>query len=181
MRRLIVALAAVLLVMPTGCSRSVEGAPSRPGLPATAGHPDEAGKLDPYGFVNGQCGPLSDQTIAKTINADQIYQSFFGALCYWIAADKSGNLIDLLYAYYEGGDVDRDRKSAQGMGQRTEDISINGRKGFTTTGPTSGTACGVTVAAGTGTLTWWVQYRKGGGDACGGARKLVEQIVQTVL
>lgn len=112
------------------------------------------------------------------MKAAQIYQNFFGALCYWVAADDAGNLIDLLYAYYEGGDVERDRTSADGMGQKTADITINSRKGFTSSGPGSG--CGVTVPAGTGSLTWWVQYRKGG-DSCAAARQLVEHIVQTVL
>ncbi|MUM18269.1 DUF3558 domain-containing protein [Mycobacterium sp. CBMA271] len=181
MKRIVVGLAAVavLLVGPTGCARAVDGTAVTPGESLNASERGENSKLDPYGFANGQCGPLDEKTIVETVKAAQIYQNFFGALCYWVAADDAGNLIDLLYAYYEGGDVDRDRTAAAGMGQKTDDITINGRKGFTSTGP-GGAGCGVTVPAGTGSLTWWVQYRKGG-DSCAAARQLVEHIVQTVL
>lgn len=173
------AAAALLLAGPTGCARTVDGAAVAPGETLNSSERGENDKLDPYGFANGQCGPLDEKTIVETVKAAQIYQNFFGALCYWVAADDAGNLTDLLYAYYEGGDVDRDRTSADGMGQKTADITINGRKGFTSIGP-GGSGCGVTVPAGTGSLTWWVQYRKGG-DSCAAARQLVEHIVQTVL
>ena len=180
MKRIVGALAAaaLLLVGPTGCARTVDGSAVAPGESLNSNERVENDKLDPYGFANGQCGPLDEKTIVETVKAAQVYQNFFGALCYWVAADDAGNLIDLLYASYEGGDVDRDRTSADGMGQKTADITINGRKGFTSTGPGGG--CGVTVPAGTGSLTWWVQYRKGG-DSCTAARQLVEHIVQTVL
>ena len=180
MKRIVGALAAaaLLLVGPTGCARTVDGSAVAPGESLNSNERGENDKLDPYGFANGQCGPLDEKTIVETVKAAQVYQNFFGALCYWVAADDAGNLIDLLYAYYVGGDVDRDRTSADGMGQKTADITINGRKGFTSTGPGGG--CGVTVPAGTGSLTWWVQYRKGG-DSCAAARQLVEHIVQTVL
>ncbi|MGH3725718.1 MAG: DUF3558 domain-containing protein [Mycobacterium sp.] len=182
MKRIVGALTAVALLLlgPTGCARTVDGAAVTPGESLNSNERGENDKLDPYGFANGQCGPLDEKTIVETIKAAQIYQNFFGALCYWVAADDGGNLIDLLYAYYEGGDVDRDRTAADGMGQKTADITINGRKGFTSSGSSSGSACGVTVPAGTGSLTWWVQYRKGG-DSCAAARQLVEHIVQTVL
>lgn len=180
MRKIFGTLAAVLLLLaaPTGCAHTVDGTAVAPGEGLSSNERGENDKLDPYGFANGQCGPLDEKTIVETVKATQIYQNFFGALCYWVAADDAGNLIDLLYAYYEGGDVERDRTSADGMGQKTADITINSRKGFTSSGPGSG--CGVTVPAGTGSLTWWVQYRKGG-DSCAAARQLVEHIVQTVL
>ncbi|WP_457160182.1 DUF3558 domain-containing protein [Mycobacteroides abscessus] len=180
MRKIFGTLAAVLLLLaaPTGCAHTVDGTAVAPGEGLSSNERGENDKLDPYGFANGQCGPLDEKTIVETVKAAQIYQNFFGALCYWVAADDAGNLIDLLYAYYEGGDVERDRTSADGMGQKTADITINSRKGFTSSGPGSG--CGVTVPAGTGSLTWWVQYRKGGGS-CAAARQLVEHIVQTVL
>lgn len=184
MRRLATAVLALTLMwcMPTGCAHTISGEPTAPGANIGAGQSDENGensKLDPYGFANGQCGPLDDKTIVETIKAAQIYQNFFGALCYWVAADDGGNLIDLLYAYYEGGDVDRDRRAAEGMGKKVEGTMINGRKGFVSSGP--GPGCGVSVAAGTGSLTWWVQYRSGQGDSCEAARHLVEHIVQTIL
>lgn len=176
-----VAIAVSTAVLVGGCGKPVEGSPMLPDwIPVVPGKPAKGDKLNPYGYQRGQCSPLDSDTIKKVVGGFEIRQYAVGALCQWASADND-HLGHVMYAYYEGASLDRDRKAADGMGQRTQDVTIQGHKGFTYTGPLPGVACGVTIEAATGTLTWWVRYPDGNADACAASRTLVEKTLQTVL
>src|SRR6478752_6547166 len=52
---------------------------------------------------------------------------------------------------------------------------VERHKAFLARRDTTGAACSATAAAGTGVLSWWVQFRgtSGGGDPCQDAEKLL--------
>ncbi|MGL4306075.1 MAG: DUF3558 domain-containing protein [Mycobacteriaceae bacterium] len=165
---------ALLLPMIVSCSQIIDGTAIAVGVEA------ESSVLNPYGYKDGQCGPLEDSALSKALEVDGIQQQFSGAICYWVLSGVFG-VLDLSYSFYEAGDADREHQVAAQLGESITEGSIGGRPGFFTTSAGLGAACGLTVEAGSGVLTWWLQYRDAGTpDACVSVKTLGELTVATL-
>jgi len=83
-------------------------------------------------------------------------------------------MIDVVYSWFESGSFDRERALAQERGAQITDKDIERHKAFLARRDTNGAACSATAAAGSGVLSWWVQYRgKTDVDSCTDAEKLL--------
>ena len=67
-------------------------------------------------------------------------------------------------------------------GAVVKDIVVERHGGFLARRDTTGAACSATAAAGTGVLSWWVQYRgQSTGDPCVDAEKLLAATLRSDL
>jgi Protein of unknown function (DUF3558) len=176
----VVAVTAVVTV--TGCSQTVSGTARR----ANFGVPDPNRS---YGYVDDRCGLLVDSSIQQAIGADQIVRPYSGAVCQYVLARGSGAdvgaaappvMIDVTFAWYESGRLDRERAVAAARGATITEKVIERRQAFLARRDTTGAACSATAAAGTGVLSWWVQFRgQHNGDPCSDAEKLLTATLQS--
>lgn len=170
----VVAVTAVVTV--TGCSQTVSGTARR----GNFGVPDSNRS---YGYVADRCGLLADSAIQQAIGADQIVRPYSGAVCQYVLSRGSGPdvgpaapaaMIDVTFAWYESGSLDRERALATARGATITEKVVERHRAFLARHDTTGAACSATAAAGTGVLSWWVQYRdQHNGDPCSDAEKLL--------
>lgn len=159
-------MAVTLTVTVAACAQTVDGAArrARPAVP----DPERS-----FGYVDDRCGLLLDSTIQDTLHADSVVRPYSGAVCQYVLVRQDG-LIDVVFSWFETGTLDRERDLATERGARVTDTDIERHPAFTATTKDSPAACAATAAAGTGVLTWWVQYRPGvGADPCGDAATLL--------
>jgi uncharacterized protein DUF3558 len=167
MHRRVKGVAAVTAVaaMALGCSQTVTGAAER----ARPAVPDPGRN---YGYVDDRCGLLTDATIQQTLGADRVVRPYSGAVCQYVAARQTG-LVDVVFSWLETGSLDRERGLATARGATITDTDVERHPAFLAK-LVGSTACSATAAAGTGVLTWWVQFRpQAGGDPCQAAQKLL--------
>ena len=148
-----------------GCSQTVTGTAerARPAVP----DPDRN-----YGYVDNRCGLLTDITIQETVGANDVVRPYSGAVCQYVAARQSG-LVDVVFSWFETGSFDRERGLATQRGATITDTDVERHPAFLAKLDNGG-ACSATAAAGTGVLTWWVQFRpRAGGDSCQAAERLL--------
>jgi hypothetical protein len=87
---------------------------------------------------------------------------------------RQNGLIDVVFSWFETGTLDRERDLATDRGAHVTDTDIERHPAFTATTAENPAACAATAAAGTGVLTWWVQFRPGvGTDVCEDAAALL--------
>jgi hypothetical protein len=173
----VVAVTAVVTV--TGCSQTVSGTARR----ANFAIPDPNRN---YGYADDRCGLLVDSSIQQAIGADQIVRPYSGAVCQYVLSRGSGGgaaalpvMIDVTFAWYESGRLDRERALATARGATITEKVIERHQAFLARRDTTGAACSATAAAGTGVLSWWVQFRsRHNGDPCGDAEKLLTATLQ---
>jgi hypothetical protein len=168
------AAVAVAAAVTVGCSQTVVGEAqrARPGVP----DPDRS-----YGYVDDRCGLLADETIQKTLAADSVVRPYSGAVCQYVLARKTG-LIDVVFSWFETGSFDRERGLAVQRGASITDKDIERHPAFLARQGVDNAACSATAAAGTGVVTWWVQFRPlAGGDACQAAEKLLAATLSSDL
>jgi hypothetical protein len=175
----VVAVTAVVTV--TGCSQTVGGTARRP----TIAVPDPNRS---YGYVDDRCGLLVDSAIQQAIGADQIVRPYSGAVCQYVLARGLGPdvgaatpavMIDVTFAWYETGSLDRERALATARGATITEKVVERHQAFLARRDTTGAACSATAAAGTGVLSWWVQFRgQHNGDPCSDAEKLLTATLQ---
>jgi hypothetical protein len=175
----VVAVTAVVTV--TGCSQTVGGTARR----ASIAVPDPNRS---YGYVDDRCGLLVDSAIQQTIGADQIVRPYSGAVCQYVLARGLGPdvgaatpavMIDVTFAWYETGSLDRERALATARGAAISEKVVERHQAFLARRDTTGAACSATAAAGTGALSWWVQFRgQHDGDPCSDAEKLLTATLQ---
>jgi hypothetical protein len=168
-----VAVAAVTAVVTVaGCSQTVSGIARRaqPGVP----DPNRS-----YGYVDDRCGLLVDGSIQQTIGADHIVRPYSGAVCQYVLARGSA-MVDVTFSWYEAGSLDRERGLAAQRGATITDKIVERHQAFLARRDTTGAGCSATAAAGTGVLSWWVQFRgQHNGDPCKDAEKLLTATLQS--
>jgi hypothetical protein len=170
-----VAVAAVIAaVAVAGCSSTVSGTARRaqPDVP----DPDRS-----YGYVDDRCGLLLDGSIQETLGAEHIVRPYSGAVCQYVLM-RGDTTIDVTFSWFETGALDRERDLATERGAEITDTDIERHKAFLARRDTTGAACAATAAAGTGVLSWWVQFRgQSAGDPCVDAEKLLSATLQSDL
>jgi hypothetical protein len=160
------AVAVTLTVTVAACAQTVDGTARR-------AHPGAPDPERSFGYVDDRCGLLQDSTVQDTLHAESVVRPYSGAVCQYVLVRQDG-LIDVVFSWFETGTLDRERDLATERGARVEDADIERHPAFTATTEDNPAACAATAAAGTGVLTWWVQYRPAaGGDACDDAATLL--------
>ena len=168
----VVAVTAVVTV--GGCSQTVGGDARRaqPSVP----DPDRS-----YGYVDDRCGLLEDSSVQEALGAEHIVRPYSGAVCQYVLARDSRS-IDVVFSWFESGSVDREREVAAERGATITDTVVERHDGFLARRDTTGVACSATAAAGSGVLSWWVQYRdQTTGDPCKDAEKLLSATLRSDL
>lgn len=174
---LIVAVTATATV--TACSQTVSGTAQRddPGVP-------DSGRS--YGYVDDRCGLLDDSSVQATLGAEDVTRPYSGAVCQYILS-RSGHgaapmTIDVTFSWFEAGSLARERELAAARGAVVTDIVVERHRAFSARRDTTGVACSATAAAGTGVLSWWVQYRgQSSGGPCADAEKLLSATLRSDL
>ncbi|HKV22242.1 MAG TPA: DUF3558 domain-containing protein [Mycobacterium sp.] len=179
-----VAVAAVTAVVTiAGCAHTVTGTAQR----ATPAVPDPERS---YGYVDNRCGLLEDSSIQEMLGADNVVRPYSGAVCQYVLERDSasvvgappGAVLDVVYSWFEEGNVDRERALAEERGATVTDKVIERHQAFVARHDTNGAACSATTAAGTGVLSWWVQTRgKTDTDPCTDAEKLLAATLSSDL
>jgi hypothetical protein len=174
-------VAVTAIVTAAGCAQTVSGTALRA---QSVPDPDRS-----YGYLDDSCGLLVDGAIQQTIGADHIVRPYSGAVCQYVLARGSGAdvgavappvMIDVIYSWYETGSLDRERVLATERGATITDTVVERHQAFVARRDTTGAACSATAAAGTGVLSWWVQFRgQRTGDPCKDAQKLLTATLQS--
>jgi hypothetical protein len=177
-------VAVITAVTLAGCSSTVSGT-ARRALPAVP-DPDRN-----YGYVDDRCGLLLDASVQQAIGADHVVRPYSGAVCQYVlmrgdtgsdVGDGAPQVIDVTFSWFETGSLERERALADERGAKVTDTDIERHKAFTARRDTGGVACSATAAAGTGVVSWWVQFRgQSGGDPCKDAEKLLSATLQSDL
>ena len=165
-------VAVTAVVTAAGCSHTVSGTARR----AHSAVPDPNRS---YGYVDDRCGLLVDGSIQQTIGADHIVRPYSGAVCQYVLARGSA-MVDVTFSWYETGSLDRERVLATERGATITEKDVERHQAFLARRDTTGAACSATAAAGTGVLSWWVQFRgQPNGDPCKDAEKLLTATLQS--
>ncbi|MGE2732237.1 DUF3558 domain-containing protein [Mycolicibacterium vaccae] len=152
------------------CAQTVEGTAQR----ADASDPDRS-----YGYVDDNCGLLDDASVQATLDADDLARPYSGAVCQYVAS-RGEVILDVTYSWFETGTLARERSLAETRGAAVTDIDIERRPGFAARRDITGAACSATAAAGSGVLSWWVQYRgRESGDPCVDAQRLLSATLRS--
>ncbi|MGD9619998.1 MAG: DUF3558 domain-containing protein [Mycolicibacterium sp.] len=130
-----------------------------------------------YGYADDRCGLLDDASVQEILGANDITRPYSGAVCQYIASRRQGMTeatIDVTFSWFDTGSADRERDLAEARGAVVTDIVSEQHEGFSARRDVSGAACSATAAAGTGVVSWWVQFPgQATGDPCGDAEKLL--------
>ena len=155
-----------------GCSQTVGGTALR----AESAVPDPNRS---YGYVDDRCGLLVDSSIQQAMGADHIARPYSGAVCQYVLARGSA-MVDVTFSWYDTGSLDRERSLATERGATVTEKVVERHRAFLARRDTTGAACSATAAAGTGVLSWWVQFRgQRNGDPCKDAEKLLIATLQS--
>lgn len=169
-----VAASAVTLLGATACTVTTDGTAKRVG--AEGG---QSGHVDTSQFEGllTECQILSERQIAEAVGGTFADRAFNGAICRWVVS--GGTTIDVTLAWYEWGDFNLEKRTAQRLGFTTENIQVHSLAAFTQRDPARPGVCGVTgKSPGRGTITWWVEPQAAPpGDPCQGAIKLMEMVL----
>ncbi|MCG7595070.1 DUF3558 domain-containing protein [Mycobacterium sp. PSTR-4-N] len=165
---LTVAVAAVLVTATAGgCAHTVGGTAQR--AEGSVPDPDRS-----YGYVDDRCGLLDDSTVQATLEANNVIRPYSGAVCQYILSRPGAATVDVTFAWFADGSLRRERDVAAGRGADVRDTVIERHQAFSARRDITGAACSATAAAGTGVLSWWVQFRgQKSGDPCVDAVKLL--------
>lgn len=153
-----------------GCAQQVDGV-ARPARSLDAERS--------YGYVDNRCGLLTDSSVQGLLAADDVVRPYSGAVCQYILTRQDA-MVDVTFAWFDTGDLDRERAVAVDRGAEVSDTVIERRPAFLARRDTTGAACAVTAAAGGGVLSWWVQVRdKGQASPCPDAEKLLSATLKS--
>jgi hypothetical protein len=168
-----VAVVAVMAVVTVaGCSQTVSGTARRAQL-------DVPDPNRSYGYVDDRCGLLVDSSIQEVLGADDVVRPYSGAVCQYVLS-RGEAMIDVTFSWFETGSIDRERALASERGAKVTEIVVERHQAFVARRDTTGAACSATAAAGTGVLSWWVQFRgQTTGDPCKDAEKLLSATLQS--
>ncbi|BBX71943.1 DUF3558 domain-containing protein [Mycolicibacterium psychrotolerans] len=150
-----------------GCAQTVEGMAQRED--GTVPDPDRT-----YGYVDDRCGLLDDSTVQATLGAAEVVRPYSGAVCQYILSRPGAGTIDVTFSWFDTGNLAREHDLAARRGAVVKDTVVERHQAFSARRDVTGVACSATAAAGTGVLSWWVQYRgQKTGDPCVDAQKLL--------
>ncbi|MCV7255992.1 DUF3558 domain-containing protein [Mycobacterium hackensackense] len=175
-RAVAMVLAVVLAMVPAlaGCTQTVGGSAQSA---APGGPSDERS----YGYADNRCGLLEDSTVAQTLGADNVVRPYSGAVCQYVL-DREKDVVDVVFAWFDSGSLDRERALAGERGAQITDTVIERHKAFLARRDGIGVACSATAAGGGGVLSWWVQYRhRNNADPCPDAEKLLSATLKSDL
>ncbi len=140
----------------------------------------DTGATDPqrsYGYIDDRCGLLDDTSVQETLGADAVTRPYSGAVCQyilWRGAGPTAVTIDVTFSWFDTGSLDRERDLVIARGAVVNELAMERRDAFSARRDITGAACSATAAAGTGVLSWWVQFRgQRTGDPCIDAEKLL--------
>ena len=173
-------MAVTAMVTVAGCSHTVSGTAQR----ADTG---SAGSDRGYGYVDDRCGLLVDKSVQDLLKADNIVRPYSGAVCQYVLSRKAGPnsapmMLDVVFSWFEFGSLDRERTVAQDRKALITDTVVERHQAFLARRDVTGAACSATAAAGSGVLSWWVQYRgENSGDPCQDAQTLLSKTLQAEL
>ncbi|HET6735253.1 DUF3558 domain-containing protein [Mycobacterium sp.] len=172
-------VAVTAVVTAAGCSQTIGGTAQR-------ARPDVPDPNRSYGYVDDRCGLLVDGTVQEVIGADDVVRPYSGAVCQYVLSRRSGAdaappvLIDVNFSWFETGSINRERVLASERGATVTMKVVERHEAFLARRDTTGVACSATAAAGTGVLSWWVQFRgQTAGDPCIDAEKLLAATLQS--
>ncbi|WP_066901503.1 DUF3558 domain-containing protein [Mycolicibacterium houstonense] len=191
MRRCVVQAAAVAVtavVTVAGCSHTIGGTAQR--ASTDTADPDRS-----FGYVDNRCGLLVDSTIQEILAADNVVRPYSGAVCQYVLSRKaqagagpsgdSLSMLDVIFSWFEEGSLERERAVAHGRDAEITDTVVERHQAFLARRDVTGAACSATAAAGSGVISWWVQFRGAGpdgkGDPCQDAKKLLSATLQSEL
>ncbi|MGV0717390.1 DUF3558 domain-containing protein [Mycolicibacterium sp. XJ662] len=159
-----------------GCTQTVEGTAAKSG---SGDVPRNETSEREYPNLLKECDVLTEDILAETVGADplDIQSTFVGAVCRWQAANPSG-LVDITRFWFELGDLENERETAQRLNYRIEDRSVAGIRSIVMRPDDPNGACGVASDA-AGVVGWWVNPQSPGSDACEMALKLMELTLAT--
>jgi len=160
-----VVAATALAAAVAACSHTVVGVAER--ARATVPNPDRG-----YGFAGDRCGLLHDDAVSELLGATTMVKPFSGSVCQYVLSTDAG-VVDVVFTWFELGSIERERDVAVGRGARLRDTTMVRHPAFIAQRPTTPNACAATAAAGSGVLSWWVQFRQSRGDACADAQTLL--------
>lgn len=173
-------MAVTAVVTAAGCSHTVSGTAQR----ADSGG---AGSDRGYGYVDDRCGLLVDSSVQEFLKADNIVRPYSGAVCQYVLSRKAGPntaqvMLDVVFSWFESGSLERERAVAQDRKAQITDTVVERHQAFLARRDVTGAACSATAAAGSGVVSWWVQYRgQNGGDPCKDAQLLLSKTLQAEL
>jgi len=168
----IAVVAATAVVTVAGCSQTVSGTARR--VQSAVPDPNRS-----YGYVDDRCGLLVDGSIQQAIGADHIVRPYSGAVCQYVLSRGSA-MVDVNFSWFETGRLDRERALASERGATITEKVVERHQAFLARRDTTGAACSATAAAGTGVVSWWVQFRdQRDGDPCTDAEKLLTATLQS--
>lgn len=177
------------MVTVAGCAHTIDGAARR--ASTETADPDRS-----FGYVDDRCGLLVDSTIQELLAADNIVRPYSGAVCQYVLSRKAGPaaepgslaMLDVLFSWFEDGSLARERAVAQRRNGEITDVVVERHQAFLARRDVTGAACSATAAAGSGVISWWVQFRgvgssgpAGKGDPCRDAKKLLSATLQSEL
>ncbi len=176
LRRGVLAAAVIpVLLLGAGCARG--GGDGGSGGRVTAG--PQKGDVDTSQFEGllTECQIVPEADIARAVGGGYADRGFNGAICRWVVT--SPGVIDVTLAWYEWGDFNLEKRTAQRLGFETENIQVNSVAAFTMRDPARPAVCGVTAKSpGRGTITWWAEPKSEPvGDPCAGPIKLMEMVI----
>lgn len=168
------------LAVSAGCAHTVSGHAQRAG----AGTAVEDGD---FGYTDDRCGLLVDSSVQAVLRADTVVRPYSGAVCQYVLtrAARPGatpEMLDVIFSWFENGTLKREEELARRRGAQITDTVVERREAFVARRDVTGVACGVTAEAGTGVLSWWVQFRGAtAGDPCPEALALLAKTLQAEL
>ncbi|GGF23777.1 DUF3558 domain-containing protein [Williamsia phyllosphaerae] len=180
-RRVSVALAvlvAVLALVLSSCSRSVDGEAVPLGGGAQSGSSDGNVDTDQFDKLLLECSLLTTDQIAKAVGGEAAQSSFNGAICRWVVSGAVTT--GVTFNWFESGNQRAEKDVARKLGYTTENVRISSTAAFTQRDPRRPAACGVTAnSPARGVYTWWVEPRATGasGDPCAAPTKLMELVL----
>ncbi|MGV0604008.1 DUF3558 domain-containing protein [Mycolicibacterium sp. XJ1904] len=170
-----IAVAAVVAVVTVaGCAETVSGTAQR----ATPAIPDPERN---YGYVDDRCALLDDDTVQEILGADSVVRPYSGAVCQYVAF-RGDVTIDATFSWFQTGNLDRERALAAERGAKITETVMERHPAFVARRDITGAACSVTAAAGSGVLSWWVQFRdQRAGDPCQEAKDLLSATLKSEM
>ena len=163
------------MVTAAGCAQTVGGTAqrARPSVP----DPERS-----YGYVADRCGLLQDSSVQEMLGADNVVRPYSGAVCQYVLEKDRATTIDVVFSWFETGNLDRERSLAEQRGAQITEKVVERHQAFLARRDTAGAACAATAAAGSGALSWWVQFRgKSDVDPCTDAEKLLTATLSSDL
>jgi hypothetical protein len=169
------ATAVTVVVTAVGCAHSITGT-ALPAQSDAVPDPDRD-----YGYVDNRCGLLEDSTVSETLDADEVVRPYSGAVCQYVLM-RNEVMVDVTFSWFDTGNLERERTLAAERGAEVSDTVVERHPAFLARRSSTGVACSATAAAGSGVLSWWVQYRgQKSGDPCVDAEKLLSATLSSDL